>query len=95
MHIEFKHEDFGKRGLFLVYVDGVEAGEMSYVHAGPHKIIIDHTGVMPAFEGQDIGKALVMEGARYARENDLKVVPSCPFARAMFNRIDSIKDLLV
>lgn len=74
---------------------GVEAGIMSYSHKGKDIIVILHTEVDKAFSGKGIGKALLMELVKYARENNFKVLPLCPFARAMFNRIAEIRDVLV
>jgi predicted GNAT family acetyltransferase len=44
-----------------------------------HGIILPHTVVPTAFEGQGIASALAVAAFGYAREHDLKVIPTCPF----------------
>ncbi|MFM2230751.1 MAG: hypothetical protein RL607_2009, partial [Bacteroidota bacterium] len=45
-----------KNGFFKVTIDGTEQGRMTFVYAGPDKIIIDHTEVRPGNEGKGLGK---------------------------------------
>lgn len=67
---------------------------MTYSVAGENKIIIDHTEVFPEFNGKGIGKKLVLEGVKYARENNLKIIPLCPFAKALFMKLPEVQDVL-
>ena len=92
--MEVKHEDNGYRGSFYFELDGNVEGEMTYVWSGPNKIIIDHTDVNPEFKGKNIGKQLVMKAVEYARENKLKIMPLCPFAKSVFDRNEDIRDVL-
>lgn len=69
--------------------------EMTYSKAGEHKIIIDHTEVNESLKGQGVGKQLLMKVVEMAREKNIKILPLCPFARAMFRKDDSLKDVLV
>lgn len=89
-----QHQKSATRGSFQYILDGKEAGIMTYSVAGDDKIIIDHTVVNPAHEGQGIGKKLVMEAVKYARENNLKIIPLCPFANVVFKRTPEIADVL-
>ena len=92
--IKIEREDFGQKGRFVIYEDGVFAGEMTYTWAGPNKFIIDHTGVEKAFGGKGFGKKLVLKAVDFAREKELKILPLCPFAKAEFDKNDSIADVL-
>lgn len=87
-------EDNGKKGRFVIYEDGVEAGEMTFTWAGEDKFIIDHTSVDEKFGGKGYAKQLVMAGVEFARENDVKVIPLCTYAKSRFDKDDSIKDVL-
>lgn len=89
-----EREDNGKKGRFVIYEDDVEAGEMTFTWAGEAKFIIDHTGVKEEFGGKGLAKKLVMAGVEYARENDKKIIPLCPYAKARFDRDESLKDVL-
>ncbi|UII24247.1 GNAT family N-acetyltransferase [Fulvivirga ligni] len=91
--IKIDREDNGKKGRFVIYENGEFAGEMTYVWAGPIKFIIDHTGVEEKFGGQGLGEKLVMEAVEYARSNDLKIKPLCPFAKKVFDRHSELEDI--
>ncbi len=84
----------GRKGFYKAYEGEVEAGIMSYTWAGDHKIIIDHTMVHRAFSGKGIGKQFVLEAVAFARENEIKIVPLCPFAAQLFEKIPEIQDVL-
>jgi uncharacterized protein len=82
------------KGFFKAVSDEKEAGRMTYSWAGSDKFIIDHTEVKPEFNGQGVGKKMVLAAVEYARENKLKIIPLCPFAKAMFDRMQEIRDVL-
>jgi predicted GNAT family acetyltransferase len=83
-----------KNGYFEAIENNVQAGKMSYVWAGETKIIIDHTEVNPEFSGKGIGKQLLMAVVQNARENKIKILPLCPFARSVFDKDETISDVL-
>lgn len=83
-----------RKGYFEAIEDGKEAGKMTYTWAGDSKFIIDHTEVSPEFNGKGVGKKLVMAAVEYARNNDLKIIPLCPFAKSVFDKVEEIRDVL-
>lgn len=92
--VKIKREDNGKRGQFVIVENDELAGKMTYTWAGENKFIIDHTEVDENFGGKGYGKKLVMAAVEYARENDLKIIPLCPFAKKVFDRTEDIQDVL-
>lgn len=89
------HEEQGQKGRFFLGSEQGELGEMTYVYAGPDKIIIDHTEVDPILRGQNAGKRLVEAAANWAREAGLKIIPLCPFTKAtMLKNRELYKDVL-
>lgn len=70
------------------------AGKMTYSIASDDFIIIDHTEVEPAFKGKGVGKELLYKIVEMAREKNLKILPLCPFANALFQKTPDIKDVL-
>jgi uncharacterized protein len=92
--IEIKKIESGSKGFFGAFEGEKEAGRMSYTFAGETKMIIDHTEVDDAYRGQNIGKRILMEVIKYARENKIKIIPLCPFAKSVFDKIEEIKDVL-
>jgi uncharacterized protein len=86
--------DDGKKGYYRAVENETEAGRMTYTWAGETKIIIDHTEVNPAFRGKDVGKKLLIEVVKFSRAKNIKILPLCPFAKAMFEKTAEIRDVL-
>lgn len=93
--MEIKQEDNGKKGKFYIEIEGKQEAEMTYTYAGSDKIIIDHTEVSEKLKGQGIGYKLVEAAVDFMRENNLKVIPLCPFAKAVFEKKTEYSDRLV
>ena len=92
--MNIKQIDEGKKGCFNASENGVEAGHMNYRWEGSDKIIIGHTETSPDFAGKGVGKILVMEVVRVAREKNLRIIPKCPFAKSVFEKTPEIQDVL-
>ncbi|WP_456312677.1 GNAT family N-acetyltransferase [Pseudomonas shirazensis] len=92
--MEIKQINDTKRGTFEALEDGKEAGKMTYTWAGDSKFIIDHTEVEEGFNGKGVGKKLLMATVDYARNNNLKIIPLCPFAKSVFDKTEEIRDVL-
>lgn len=92
MEITIKERD--QKGFALATENGKKAGTMTYSIAGEHQIIIDHTEVDPAFGGQDVGKKMLLKIVEMAREKDIKIIPLCRFANAMFKKMPELEDVL-
>ncbi len=88
------HDDNGSKGRFFIGDSTNPDGVMTYVWAGPESFIIDHTEVGDALKGQGAGKQLVMAAVEFAREKHLKIIPLCPFAKSVFQKVEEIRDVL-
>ncbi len=65
----------------------------NYIIRG-HTIYFVHTEVPPSLEGQGIGNTLARASLDYARANNLRVVPQCPFIAAFINRHEEYQNLV-
>lgn len=83
-----------KNGFFYIDVNGNHEAMMSFIFAGSDKIIIDHTEVKPGNEGKGFGKKMVTKAVEYARENHIKIIPLCPFAKSVFDKVAEFRDVL-
>lgn len=92
--ISIKQEDDGKKGRFVISENNEMAGEMTYTWVGKDKFIIDHTSVDDKFGGKGFAKILVQAGVDYARKNEVKIIPLCPYAKRRFDQDESIRDVL-
>ncbi|MBI5975739.1 GNAT family N-acetyltransferase [Staphylococcus canis] len=66
---------------------------MSYVPVSDSIIIIDHTEVGPALQGQGVGKQLVKAAVDYARENNITIHATCPFAKSVLEKTSEYHDV--
>lgn len=92
--MSISHQQEENKGSFYYEIDGKKLAEMTYISAGPGKIIIDHTEVDDLLRGQGVGYKLVESSVEFARKNNLKIMPLCPFAKAVFNKKNEYKDVL-
>lgn len=92
MEILIKEE--GSKGAAIAQDMDKKVGEMTYSIAGADLIIIDHTDVDPAYNGKGVGKQLLYKIVAMARERNIKIMPLCPFAAAMFKKTTDIQDVL-
>ena len=75
----------GRKGEIQRFSDDKKAGKMDISIIGK-KLTVYHTEVDPQFEGKGFAKILLERLVSYARENDLKILPLCPFVHAQFKR---------
>ena len=83
-----------KNGYFYVNVAGKQEAKMTFVFAGEQQIIIDHTEVNPGNNGKGYGKMMITKAVEFARENNIKIIPLCPFAKSVFDKTPEFKDVL-
>jgi predicted GNAT family acetyltransferase len=76
----------GSKGSFYVEENGVQLAEMTYSMTGDNLMIIDHTEVADELRGKNVGYQLVKTAVEYARTNNMKILPLCPFAHSVFQK---------
>ena len=90
-----RREQKGHRGAF--YIDG-EGGRLAELttSAAPdgQLVILEHTEVDPSLRGQGVARKLVEAAVIWAREQHIKLVPVCPFAKAVFEREPAFRDVV-
>lgn len=93
--MEILWEQDGHKGSFYIELDKARVAEMVYSMT-PNKImIIEHTEVSDVLKGKGAGYQLVQKAVEYAREQQIKIIPLCPFAKAVFEKKgDEYKDVL-
>ncbi|MBW7676259.1 GNAT family N-acetyltransferase [Chryseobacterium chendengshani] len=92
--IEIKQNNDDKHGSFEALIDGKRAGLMTYTWAGEARFIIDHTEVEEEYNGKGVGKEMLIKAVEFARENNKKIIPLCPFAKATFQKNKDLQDVL-
>lgn len=82
--IKLQLNDAG-RGAFVVEKEGERLAEME-ISIKDGNLTVYHTEVAEVLKGQGVGAKLISRMTSYARENNLKVIPLCPFVHAQFKR---------
>ena len=88
-----EHQPAGHKGAFVWMQNGEKLAQMSYSVAGS-RVIIDHTDVDDRLRGQGAGKQLVKAAVEWARRENVKLMPLCPFARSVFDKTPEFADVL-
>ena len=89
-----QHKQVGSKGMFYVGQDGAILAELVYSMSSPEKMIIEHTEVSDELKGQNVGFLLVSTVVQYARDHHIKVIPICPFAKAVIDKKPEFQDVL-
>ncbi len=92
--MEIKHQKQSKKGTFYIEEDGGRLAELQYFASGPGKMTIYHTEVSPKFRGEGIGEDLVAEAVKFARENELHIIPTCSYAKKIIDETPEYQDIL-
>ena len=50
------------------------------------RLYLIHTEVPPELEGKGAGSAIVQKALQYAKDNNYKIVPICPFVQSYLKR---------
>ncbi len=92
-HIQ--REQSGRHGAFYIERDGRRVAQQTFtVRDGGKAMSIDHTEVDDSLRGQGIARKLTLASVEHARESGMKVIPVCPFAKAILERDASLQDVL-
>ncbi|MCU1457547.1 MAG: GCN5-related N-acetyltransferase [Actinomycetia bacterium] len=86
-------QDNPDQGRFEIHVDGELAGYARYLRRAG-RIILVHTEIDGAFEGQGLGSKLAAGVLDDVRSRNLKVVPLCPFMAKYIERHPDFADLV-
>src|SRR5262249_23031358 len=58
------------------------------------RLILIHTEVPPELEGKGVGTAIVTKALQFAKDNNYKIVPICPFVNAYLKRHKEWNDII-
>jgi predicted GNAT family acetyltransferase len=93
MESEIRHERSGHRGAFYWQQGDTRLAEMTYTVAGS-RVIIDHTQVDESLRGKGVGDKLVAAAVQWARAENARLLPLCPYAKSVFDKMPEYRDVL-
>lgn len=92
--VNMVHEAQEQEGRFVAMYDGAEAGFIKYKYIDSHTINANGTLVHEAYRDKKLGAPLYEALMSFARENNFKIYPTCPFVVKMMLRDKSVQDML-
>ena len=92
-HMDVTHHPHDTHGEFALEESGKRLGRMTYSRQSDLVSIL-HTEVDPSLRGQGAGERLVTAAVEWAREEGHRVLPICPYAKAVFARHPEYGDVL-
>lgn len=94
--MKYENNRSGNGGFLTLNKENEEVGRLTYtIFPDENKLVISYVLVHSKFEGKGMGKYLVEEGIKFARENNWKVYPHCSYARSVMNRMKDVDDILL
>ena len=79
--------------VFVAELEGHEA-YLRYALRGEDTIDFIYTYTPPELRGKGLAEKIVKEGFNYAKENNLKVIPTCPYIMYFLSKNEEYKTLL-
>jgi predicted GNAT family acetyltransferase len=89
--MEIRHE--ADRRRFVTTLAGGET-VLEYSERPDGVLVYRHTFTPPALRGQGIAGAVVLFALDYARANDKKIEPTCPFVKRVLRKHPEYADLV-
>ena len=89
-----QHTNTNGKGSFFAGEENNRLAEMTYTMPSADKMIIEHTEVSDELKGKKVGYQLVHTAVEYARTNNIKIIPLCPFANSVFKKKAEYADVL-
>ncbi len=96
LHVHFQRNDDGTGMAYVPSENGGNAqpfARMTYHHLDAKRINVDHTEVKPDMQGEGVGMLLLQNLVQWAREHDVVVEATCPYAVAQFAKHPELQDV--
>ena len=92
MEHKVKHDKENQQ--FITTIEGREV-YLRYSILDNDKISFDFTYTPPELRGNGLAAIVVREGFKYAEENNLKVIPACPYIHTFLERYPEYNKFVV
>ena len=88
---KMKTEVIQEEKRFVIYSEGKEVYVEFEMRNG--KMDLDHTYTHPGLRGRGLAARVVRAALEYAKENNLKVIPTCSYVSSFINKNEEYKEL--
>ena len=89
--MNIRHEPQSRR--FVADIDGAEA-TLDYTVRDDGVLDFRRTFTPPSLRGQGIAKTIVVFGLDYARDNAIKIIPTCPYVAKIIRENPEYEDFV-
>ncbi len=90
---EIVHERADRRGAFVIFDREKRVAELTYTVAASY-VTLDHVEVDVVLRRNGIGGRLVKAAVDWARAEHRRLLPRCPFAKAVFDKTPAFADVI-
>jgi len=84
--VSIEREELDGVHEFVLRIDGERHGFLEFTRPDVGVMRIEYVEVDPSLRGSGLGRQLVEKAVAFAKEAELKLVPICPYARAVIQR---------
>jgi predicted GNAT family acetyltransferase len=84
----------GSKSFYVGDSEAKPLAEMVFDSLGKDSIVIEHTFVSEELRGQNVARQLLQSLVDWARKENKKVVPLCPFAKTEMMKNNNYADML-
>ncbi len=77
------------------YIETPEGKILLHYERENHALNFSHTFVPPELRGKGMAEQVIVEGFKYAEDNNLKVIPSCSYVKRLVIKNPDWKKLIV
>lgn len=95
MEHEIKHKQNLTNGLFFIEDESGILSELTYTRHDNQVLVIDHTETRRQLEGQGLASKLLEAVVNFAKKNEYKIDPLCPFAEVKFDQNEDYQKIKV
>ena len=92
--MQIQHQETQRGGEFFIERDGGHIAEITYQYQNEATIVADHTWVDNSLRWQGVARQLLDTLVAFAREKQLKIVPTCSYVDVMFQREAEFADVV-
>ena len=92
--MQIQHQQTQRGGEFFIERDGRHIAEITYQYQNEATIVADHTWVDNSLRGQGVARQLLDVLVAFARQKQLKIVPTCSYVDVMFQREAEFADVV-
>lgn len=91
---DIRVEERDGRGRYAMAMPDGDEAYITYARRDAGTIVVDYSFVPPRFRGRGVAAMLILRAVEDARENRVRIIPTCGYVAAEFRRHKAWHDVL-